>query len=272
MYGIAIHHAIRVYHQHRMLGLPIAVAEVVAAFEGAWSSEGFYSREHEEMRLEEGRMSLAAFVARENASPRVPLATERDFKFKLGPCDTVVGRWDRIDEHADGIVLADYKTSQVQGQEKADERAAKSLKGEQLGLYALAYREVYGVTPVRVEMWFVGQGIVGSAGHGGGGITDGWFGLVRSGSRMNWLIPNNVNVGSFGLATYLFGCGQSVPHMMRSAAASIRACAIGFTSSYGGRSVALTRLAPEIFIQVLPSRISSSNAWKAGAATPAVAG
>ena len=166
MYGIAIHHAIRVYHQHRMLGLPIAVAEVVAAFEGAWSSEGFYSREHEEMRLEEGRRSLAAFVARENASPRVPLATERDFKFKLGPCDTVVGRWDRIDEHADGIVLADYKTSQVQGQEKADERAAKSLKGEQLGLYALAYREVYGVTPVRVEMWFVGQGIVGSAGVG----------------------------------------------------------------------------------------------------------
>src|SRR5262249_19279605 len=143
--------------------LPIAVADVIAAFEGAWSSEGFYSREHEELRLEEGKRSLAAFVAREDASPRMPLATERDFKFKLGPHDTVVGRWDRIDEAADGIVLVDYKTSQVQGPEKADERAAKSLAGEQLGLYALAYHEMYGVTPARAELWFVGQGIVGSA-------------------------------------------------------------------------------------------------------------
>jgi DNA helicase-2/ATP-dependent DNA helicase PcrA len=76
MYGIAIHHAIRVYHQHRMRHLPISAAEVITAFEGAWSSEGFYSREHEELRLEEGRRSLAAFVARESVSPRVPLATD----------------------------------------------------------------------------------------------------------------------------------------------------------------------------------------------------
>jgi DNA helicase-2/ATP-dependent DNA helicase PcrA len=163
MYGIAIHHAIRVYHQHRMRNLPIAAEDVIAAFESAWSSEGFYSREHEEMRLEEGRRSLSAFVQRENASPRVPLATERDFKFKLGPADVVAGRWDRIDEHPDGIVLVDYKTSQIQSLEKADERARKSLKDEQLGLYALAYRELYNVTPVRVELRFVGQGVTGSA-------------------------------------------------------------------------------------------------------------
>jgi len=163
MYGIAIHHAIRVYHQHRMRNLPISAAEVITAFEGAWSSEGFYSREHEEMRLEEGRRSLAGFVARESASARVPLATEREFKFKLGPYDTVAGRWDRIDEHPDGIVLVDYKTSQMPSKEKADERTQKSVKDEQLGLYALAYREMYGVTPARVELWFVGPGITGAA-------------------------------------------------------------------------------------------------------------
>jgi DNA helicase-2/ATP-dependent DNA helicase PcrA len=163
MYGIAVHHAIRVYHQHRMRNLPIAVEDVIAAFEGAWSSEGFYSREHEEMRLEEGRRSLAAFVARENATQRVPLATERDFKFKLGPGDTVIGRWDRIDERPDGIALVDYKTSQMQSREKADERARKSLKDDQLGLYALAYNEMYDVMPARVEMHFVGAGITGSA-------------------------------------------------------------------------------------------------------------
>src|SRR5262249_49715504 len=135
MYGIAIHHALRVYHQHRMRNLPITAAEVIAAFEGAWSSEGFFSREHEELRLEEGRRSLARFVARESAAARVPLATERDFRFKLGPYDTVAGRWDRIDEHEGGIVLVDYKTSQIPSREKADERTRKSVTDEQLGLY-----------------------------------------------------------------------------------------------------------------------------------------
>jgi RecB family exonuclease len=93
----------------------------------------------------------------------VPLATERDFKFRLGPYDTVAGRWDRIDEPPGGIVLVDYKTSQVASREKADERTWKSVKDEQLGLYALAYREMYGVTPARVELWFVGAGIIGAA-------------------------------------------------------------------------------------------------------------
>ena len=162
MYGIAVHHAIRVFHQHRMKGLPISAADVIGVFEQAWSNEGFYSREHEERRLEEGREALRRFVARELASSRVPLAIERDFKFKLGE-NVVVGRWDRIDEDADGIVLVDYKTAEVEDPEQARERAARSLKDEQLGLYALAYREMYGVTPARVELRYVGSGIVGAA-------------------------------------------------------------------------------------------------------------
>ncbi len=161
MYGIAVHHAIRVYHQHRMKGLPIAVEDVIAAFEGAWSSEGFYSREHEERRLEEGRETLRRFVAREEASRRVPLAIEKEFRFKLGN-DLVVGRWDRIDERDGGIVLVDYKTSEIDDPEKALERAKSDLKEGQLGLYALAYHEMFGVMPARAELQFVGPGVAGS--------------------------------------------------------------------------------------------------------------
>ncbi len=162
MYGIAIHHAIRVYLQHRMKGLPIAVDDVIAAFDGAWSSEGFYSLEHEELRQAEGREALRQFVAREEASGRTPLAVEMDFRFALGR-DVVRGRWDRIDEAPDGIVLLDYKTGDVPDPEKADERAKESLRNEQLGLYALAYRETRGRDPVRVQLGFVGSGVVGSA-------------------------------------------------------------------------------------------------------------
>ena len=163
MYGIAIHHAIRVYHQHRMRGHPIDADAVVGAFEGAWSSEGFYSREHEELRLEEGRQTLRRFVAREDASRRVPLAIERDFKFKLSSNDVVIGRWDRIDERDGGIVLVDYKTAEIDSAEKAEQRAKDSLRDDQLGLYALAYFEMYRQLPMRVELQFVGPGITGAA-------------------------------------------------------------------------------------------------------------
>jgi len=163
MYGIAIHHAVRVYHQHRMKGHPIAVADVIAAFESAWSSEGFYSREHEELRQEQGRETLRKWIAREEASKQLPLAIEREFKFRLSPLDVVVGRWDRIDERDGQIVLVDYKTADIDDQQEADERAKRSLKSEQLGLYALAYREMTGAPPARVELNFIGAGIAGRA-------------------------------------------------------------------------------------------------------------
>jgi DNA helicase II / ATP-dependent DNA helicase PcrA len=161
MYGIAIHHAIRVFHQHRMKGWPISADDVILVFEGAWSSDGFYSREHEERRLEEGRETLRRFVAREQARRQVPLAIEREFRFKLGN-DIVVGRWDRIDERPEGIVLVDYKTSEVADPQKVAERAKSDLEDGQLGLYALAYRETTGVLPARAELQFVGPGTVGS--------------------------------------------------------------------------------------------------------------
>jgi DNA helicase-2/ATP-dependent DNA helicase PcrA len=161
MYGVAIHHAIRVFLQHRMKGLPISADDVIAVLEGAWSSEGFYSREHEERRLEEGREALRRFVAREERSRLVPLAIERDFRFTLGR-DQVVGRWDRIDERAEGIVLVDYKTAPVEDPEKAEERARNDLRDGQLGLYALAYQEMFGVLPARAELHFIGPGTVGA--------------------------------------------------------------------------------------------------------------
>ena len=162
MYGNAVHHAIKVWHQHHIKGLPIDVVDVVAAFDSAWSSEGFLTREHEDRMLEQGHEALRRFVARDVANGGTPLAVETDFKFKVGD-DVVIGRWDRIDERPEGIVLVDYKSSEIDDPEKADSRAKESLKDGQLGLYALAYFEARQVLPARVELQFVGTGVVGSA-------------------------------------------------------------------------------------------------------------
>ena len=161
MFGNAIHHAIRVWHQHVIKGLPIESADVVAAFESAWSSAGFLTLAHEDRMFAQGREWVEAFVRRERASGLVPVAIETDFRFALGT-NQVHGRFDRIDERSPGIVLVDYKSSQVDEEDQAEKRAKESARDGQLGLYALAYRETRGVTPARVELHFVGSGAVGA--------------------------------------------------------------------------------------------------------------
>jgi DNA helicase II / ATP-dependent DNA helicase PcrA len=162
MYGDAVHNAIRVYYQHRLRGDPIVADDVVGAFEQAWSSEGFISREHEERRLAQGRDALRRFVEREERHPLTALQVEQTFKFRRGN-DVVEGRWDRIDERDGGIVIVDFKTAEVVRPEDAVKRARDSLRDSQLGLYALAYREARGVTPAAVELHFVESGLTGTA-------------------------------------------------------------------------------------------------------------
>src|SRR5262249_14054157 len=116
MFGTAVHHAIKIWHQHRMKGLPIDVEDVVAAFDSEWRSEGFLTPEHEERMQEQGRAAVRRFVRRDAASGVTPLAVETEFRFKVGR-DVVVGRWDRIDERQGRIVLVDYKSSEVEDAE-----------------------------------------------------------------------------------------------------------------------------------------------------------
>src|SRR5262245_624898 len=163
MYGVAIHNAIVVYHQHKLRGYPITADDVIKVFESSWSSDGFLSRDHEERRLEQGRETLRQFVAREERSAHAPLQVEQSFKFRQG-MNSVTGRWDRIEERQGGIVIVDFKTSEVDEEKGAMQRTMESLDGGQLGLYALAYHETRGILPARVELQFVDSDLSGTAG------------------------------------------------------------------------------------------------------------
>ena len=162
MYGSAIHHAIQVWHQHRMKGLPITTADVIAAYEGAWSSEGFLTPAHEERMFAQGREALEGFVRRDLAAGVVPVAIEQEFHFPIGNT-RITGRFDRIDQRPEGVVLVDYKSSEVDESEAAEKRAKESVKDGQLGLYALAYHATRDAMPAFVELHFVGSGQVGRA-------------------------------------------------------------------------------------------------------------
>ncbi|MBI2777128.1 MAG: ATP-dependent helicase [Chloroflexi bacterium] len=97
VYGSALHHAVQEYHRAEARGRILDEAELLRVFEGAWSNEGFVSREHEAARLEAGRATLRRFrEARIASDEPAPAWVERDFAFSLGG-DRIRGRFDRVD-------------------------------------------------------------------------------------------------------------------------------------------------------------------------------
>ncbi|MBI2123367.1 MAG: PD-(D/E)XK nuclease family protein, partial [Armatimonadetes bacterium] len=161
VYGFAMHEAVREYHRRKARRQPITLDDLILHFQRVWINEGFISREHEDQRLEEGREVLARFYEFQEASAAVPTFVEAPFSFQVGNT-RVKGRWDRVDLRGDETVLIDFKTSDVRTEKDAHRRARESL---QLALYALAYREVYGTAPHRMELHFLGpqQVLVGVA-------------------------------------------------------------------------------------------------------------
>jgi DNA helicase-2/ATP-dependent DNA helicase PcrA len=162
VYGAAVHAGAMEYNRRRARGQPVSLDDLFRAFEQAWVTDGFISREHEDQRLEEGRAVLARFFEYQQASGTVPTMVESRFAFSLGTT-RVRGRWDRVDvrrapgagdgEDGQHVVIIDFKTSDVRHQKDADRRARESL---QLAIYALAYQRQYGRPPDRLELHFLG--------------------------------------------------------------------------------------------------------------------
>ncbi len=199
VYGAALHRAVQEFHRRQGRGEPMSEAELLAAFEAAWSNEGFLTREHEEARLEAGRAALRRF-REEQLGPEavIPAYVEREFSFLLAG-DRIRGRWDRVDvEPVDDeaprptvaavaagpfdrpgtaagpdvveptlplmprerVTITDYKSSDVRDPAKARQRARESL---QLSIYAMAYEAMTGQRPDEVRLHFLETGLIGRA-------------------------------------------------------------------------------------------------------------
>ncbi len=161
VYGSAIHQAVRIFQLNRMAGQETPLAVLQDAFRKAWQSEGFLTREHEELRMKEGMKTLAAFHQAESTASTVPTYVEKRFSVTLGDV-RLVGIFDRIDNPpstaaSGGGIIIDYKTSDVQTEKDADRRTANSL---QLALYALAYEQLFGGLPSELQLRFLTPEVV----------------------------------------------------------------------------------------------------------------
>jgi DNA helicase-2/ATP-dependent DNA helicase PcrA len=157
VYGNVLHEAVEFYLRRRAAGNYTSLEDFLRALDNAWRNEGFLTREHEEQRKRAAIAALTRFYHEEEASGQKPTAVEREFGVNLG-VNRVRGRFDRVDETAEGLVIVDYKSSDVTEQKKADERARDSL---QLQIYALAQHEMTGRLPARVELRFLESGLTG---------------------------------------------------------------------------------------------------------------
>ena len=191
VYGAALHQAVQEFHRAEGRGRAMSQKELEGVFEGAWTNEGFVSREHEQARLAAGRTALSRFRNGQLAPDAVvPAWVERDFSFSLDG-DRIRGRFDRVDivpeEGAtpvdpasalaqasagradvieptlqllgrEQVTITDYKSSDVRDPVKARQRARDSL---QLQIYAMAYEAMSGRLPDAVQLHFLDSGLIG---------------------------------------------------------------------------------------------------------------
>ncbi|MDD4953701.1 MAG: ATP-dependent DNA helicase [Candidatus Omnitrophica bacterium] len=163
IYGRAMHEAVTKYFQFKMAGKQMEAGDLISAFEDSFDPQGFLDEKHQEERSRVGKQALIKFFNEERARDSKPLYIEKEFSF-LWEGNKISGRFDRVDQRQDGVVIMDFKTSEVKAQKDADKRAKESL---QLKLYALAYQNIFGLLPKSVELYFLESGITGSARVGG---------------------------------------------------------------------------------------------------------
>ena len=159
LYGDAIHNVIRDANRAVMEGKPLTAAAIRERLQTYWRGEGYLSRKLHDEAYQRALRTVEAYRQRAAKEP-APSHIEEDFRFKLTNC-YVTGRYDRIDELPDGTVrILDYKTSDVQTQEDAEQKLKTDRNKKQLQLYALAYRHQTGKLPDEVGLVFPEHGLM----------------------------------------------------------------------------------------------------------------
>ncbi len=158
IYGRAMHEAVTEYFQFKMAGEKMELAQLLELFRKNFDPRGFISEQHQEERFRIGQDALVRFYSAEEKRDSRPLYIEKEFSFMLDN-NKIRGRFDRIDKEEDGVVIMDFKTSELNKQQEADKRTRDSL---QLGVYALAYKSIFGELPKLVQLYFLESGLIGS--------------------------------------------------------------------------------------------------------------
>jgi len=125
---------------------PLTWEMVDAAYVAAWARERFCAPEQAPSLQDLGRSYLRRAYDAGDLSK--PLLLEQPFSLRVDGL-RLTGRIDRVDRHADGgYELIDYKTGSAR-------RATELQRDLQLGVYALAAREVFRFEPLSLSYYYL---------------------------------------------------------------------------------------------------------------------
>ena len=147
-FGDSLHQSLHRFHSRPVPVAP-SLEELHEILDAVWVGDGFANVSEERMYLDHGRQVLAQYHRDNAADYRIPAAME--FRFSIDvegvQISGVIDRMDRIP--GGGYEIIDYKTNRrLPPQSRID-------RDLQLSIYYLAAREVWGIEPERLTLYYL---------------------------------------------------------------------------------------------------------------------
>jgi RecB family exonuclease len=153
-FGSVMHTTIQRFLEQLKKGVRLSFEEVQQVYETEWSSAGFEDEYQEAEYKKDGLEQLKAFHAAMLAEPPNILEQEKGFELPLGNDVILTGRMDQVNGLGrNDVEIVDYKT----GKPKKEADARKDL---QLGIYALAAKEIFEWNPARLVFHYLQNNFV----------------------------------------------------------------------------------------------------------------
>ena len=145
-FGLSLHHAIAAYHaEGRSFG------DLMVYYQDCWLHQGYETPQQAMEYYRMGVKILEKWHGFHRQDTNKVLYWEKNFRFEFERW-TIKGTIDRIDLlPGGGAEIIDYKTG-LEGQPRTEEQTANSL---QLGMYALAAEEAFGLKPEKITYYIL---------------------------------------------------------------------------------------------------------------------
>lgn len=157
-FGSSLHAVLQRFHDSGDTGVS-TTHEAVAALEESWIEAGYSSQDEMHQAMAEGKAIVESYIESVQAQPvsAETLFVEKLLRADLGPF-VLLGRLDRIDEHADGTIeVIDYKSGRGS---VTPEDVASDLA---MNCYQVLLREHFPGRPVRATIVALRTGASASA-------------------------------------------------------------------------------------------------------------
>ncbi|HEY1332176.1 MAG TPA: PD-(D/E)XK nuclease family protein [Actinomycetota bacterium] len=147
-FGESLHRALRRFHDRPVPVAP-SLDELQEFLSDDWVDEGYRDPGEERLYLDHGRQVLAQYHRENAAEFRIPAALEFRFTIQVEGVEVsgVIDRMDRMP--GGGYEIIDYKTNRRLPPQSVIDRDL------QLSVYHLAAREIWGIEPERLTLYYL---------------------------------------------------------------------------------------------------------------------